>query len=836
MIKRVLFMLFGAAATAALFCSAAVSYGADSRIGRKISDLLKNMTLDEKVTLIAGGGYDTYPIKRLGIPRLRMCDGPVGVRQGKATAFPSSICMAATWNPEMVHKISSAIAEEAKAKGKNVLLAPCVNIQRVPMGGRNFESFGEDPYLASRMTVAYVKGLQDNRVIATVKHYACNNQERERTTIDAIIDERALREIYLPAFEAAVKEAGSWSIMAAYNKVNGHHCTENSHLLNDILKKEWGFKGYVVSDWGATHSTVNAANCGLDLEMPRCDFFNRDLIDAVKGGEVKESVIDDKVRRILRAMFWLGLFENKQPDDNGSLNTPEHRQVALESAREGIVLLKNSGGILPIRLNKTKSIAIIGPNASVNRYGGGGSSAVSSFYSVSLSEALRKSVGTRTTLNCATGCQLEDKTIAVESSALFTTDNNIAVNGLKAEYYDNKFFTGKPVLTRVDRQVDFNWRDGAPAKGIAPSNFSVKWTGRLVAPASDLYELQLASDDGSRLYLDGKLLIDNWGDHPFDLESARVNLEAGRSYDLRIEYYQSWGESAVKFGWVRSGQLLNEAVEAAKNSEIVILCVGFSWKSESEGSDRKDLNLPYYQRELIEKVIAANKNTIIVLNSGAPVLMEKWIDAVPALIEAWYPGQEGGSAVADILLGDCNPSGRLPMTFPKRWEDCSAYATYPGKDGKTHYSEGIFVGYRHFDKQGTDVLFPFGYGLSYTTFRYSNLSITPKGTLGSKVDVEVSFDLKNTGQREGAETAQLYIRDTESSVERPIKELKGFLRVNLKPGETKKVTFKLNKRMAIGGQYGVLYPRQQFRKLLQWNEFRRRTLWRGQHQSGKGAI
>lgn len=743
------------------------------------------MSISDKITLIAGSDMDTYSIERLGIPRLKMCDGPVGVRRGQATAFPSSICMAATWDPEMIYSISSAIAEEAKAKGRNMSLAPCVNILRVPMGGRNFESFGEDPYLASRMAVAYVKGLQDNNVIATVKHYACNNQERERGSINVKVDERALREIYLPAFEAAVKEGGSWSVMAAYNKVNGYYCSENDHLLNDILKKEWAFKGFVVSDWGATHSAIDAANHGLDLEMPKGDFFNDDLADAVRSGDVKESVIDDKVRRILRAIFWLGLFDAKTAASGGALDTPEHRQTAFQSAREGMVLLKNSGALLPIDTGKIKSIAVIGPNASVNRYAGGGSSAVTPFYSISLLDALKKRLGGKTAINYAPGCVTENELSPVESSAL---------KGLTGEYFNNRDLSGRPALTRIERQVNFNWRGDSPAKKIHADGFSARWKGKLSVPASDEYELQLASDDGSRLYLNGELIVDNWGDHSYEIKGVKVKLEAGKSYDLLIEYYDHWGEAAVRFGWARTGQLLHEAVEAAKKSDMAIVCAGLSWKFESEGSDRRDMSLPDYQEDLIKAVAAANKNTVVVLNNGAPITMDKWIDAVPALIESWYAGQEGGNAAADILLGDYNPSGKLPMTFPRRWEDCSAYGSYPGEGGETFYSDGIFVGYRHFDRKEANVLFPFGYGLSYTTFEYSNLSIKPDLVSDGKIDIEVSFDLKNTGRRQGAETAQLYIRDIESSLERPVKELKGFKRVELEPGQAKRVTFRLNRR------------------------------------------
>lgn len=765
---------------------------AEVQIDEKIEDLLKKMTLEEKVTLIAGNDMETYPIERLGIPSIKMADGPVGVREGISTSFPSSISMAASWDIDLINKIGWALAREVKAKGRHMLLAPCVNINRVPMGGRNFESFGEDPYLTSRLTVSYVKGLQDHNVIATPKHYACNNQEWERGSIDVKVDERTLREIYLPAFEAAVKEAGALSVMAAYNKVNGFHCSENDYLLNDILKKEWGFKGFVVSDWGATHSVVNAANFGLDLEMPRGDYFNGNLVRAVKAGEVKESVIDDKVRRLLRVTFLAGIFDKKSDPDRG-VDTPEHRQIALKTAQEGIVLLKNERGVLPLNINQIKSIAVIGPNAAVNRYGGGGSSEITPFYSVSPLEALQNKVADKVAINYAIGCSLEGELSTIGSSFLFTTSDNKKVNGLLGEYFDNKDLQGEAILKRVDKQINFDWGGGSPGEGIKPDRFSVRWTGKLIPDSSGEYEFSIISDDGVRLYLNERLLIDNWRDQAAEVKKATTTLEAGKEYDLRIEYYENWGGAIIRLGWGKPGELLAEAINAAKKSDAVIICAGLSKRFEAESFDRKNLDLPDPQNELIKKISEANKNTIVVLNSGAPVLMNEWIDKVPVVVEAWYPGQEGGNAIADVLLGNFNPCGKLPVTFPLKWEDCPAYPTYPGKEGRTYYSEGIFVGYRYFDKKNIKTLFPFGHGLSYTTFQYSNIKITPNAVSDSEV-VNVSFDLKNTGNREGAEIVQLYIKDAESSVERPIKELKRFQRVYLKPGETTKVSFRLDKR------------------------------------------
>ncbi len=775
--------------------SGTILYGEDLQVEKKIDELINKMTLSEKVTLIGGNGMETYTIGRLGIPKLKMDDGPVGVaRAGPVTAFPSAVCMAATWDPDVAYKMSTALSEELKAKDKNMSLAPCVNIHRIPMGGRNFESYGEDPYLSSRLVVAYVKGLQDNKVVATVKHYACNNQEWERGTIDVIIDERALREIYLPAFEAAVKEGGSWSVMCSYNKINGYHASENDHLLNDILKKEWGFKGFVVSDWGATHSTVNAANYGLDLEMPKGDNFNASLVTAVKNGQVKESVIDDKVRRILRAMFWLGLFDANPAPVHGNLNTLEHKQVALQISREGIVLLKNSGGILPIDINKVKSIAVIGPNAAINRFGGGGSSEVTPAYTVSPLEGLKKKLGDKVAINYALGCKLDGETTPIESSAVYTVFDGKKVNGFLGEYFNNQQLSGTPALSRVDKQINFNWGDAVPANGVPKEHFSARWTAKLTPPKTGAYELSLRSDDGSRLFLGGKEIINSWQDHGEETKSASVTLEAGKEYDLRVEFYENTGNAVCKLGWDIPSELANQAAEVAKRSDIAIVFIGLSSRIESENFDRQDINLPDNQNELVKKVAAANKNTIVVLNTGAPVAMSDWVDNVPALIEMWYPGQEGGNAIADVLLGDYNPSGKLPTTFPLKWEDCSAYSNYPGKNGKVVYAEGIFVGYRYFDKQGTKVLFPFGHGLSYSTFEYSNLTITPGTVQGGNINVEASFDLKNTSQRAGAEVAQLYIREVAPGVERPVMELKGFKRVDVKPGETVRVTIRLDKR------------------------------------------
>jgi beta-glucosidase len=767
---------------------------ADPETEKSISDLIGQMTLEEKVKLLAGKDMDTFPIERLGIPALKMADGPVGVRSGSATAFPSSISMAASWDTDLLNKIGWALARETKGKGRAMLLGPCINMHRVPMGGRNFESFGEDPYLSGKLAVSYIKGVQGENVIATVKHYACNNQEWERGSINVIVDERALREIYLPAFEAAIKEGGSWSIMAAYNKVNGFHCTENNHLVNEILKDEWGFKGFMVSDWCSTHSTVNAANFGLDVEMPDRAFFNQKLVEAVKNGRVKESVIDDKVRRVLRAMFFARLFDKDPAPDTGEVNTQAIKEVALQGAREGIVLLKNEKNVLPIDVTKIKSIAVIGPNAADARTGGGGSSSVTPFYSVSPLDGLKGLLGDKVTVNYSLGCKFDDEVPPVPSSALITTHNGEMVNGLLGEYFNNIDLKGEPALKRVDRQINFDWQEKAPGSGLGIDNFSVRWTGKLVPSAAREIDLIAMSDDGMRIWFDGKLLLDDWKDHAPEIKRMSLKVEAGKEYGLRVEYYERGGGAVAKLGWDSPKELIDEAAAVAKKSDLAIIFGGLSAKFECEGYDRANMDLPDNQNALIARVAAANKNTIVVLNTGAAVAMSKWIDKVPAVVEAWYPGQECGNAIADVLLGSYNPGGKLPTTFPVKWEDSPAYGNYPGGNGRVTYAEGVFVGYRYFDTKNIKVLFPFGHGLSYTTFAYGNIKITPNAISGDDFIVNVSADIKNTGKREGAEVVQLYVSDEEASVPRPVKELKGFQRVVLKPGETKTVNFRLNKR------------------------------------------
>lgn len=753
-------------------------------VDKRVEDLLARMTLEEKIDLLGGTGFATKPNSRLGIPELRMTDGPVGVRWGKSTAFPVSIAMAATWNPELVNGIGAAIGRETKGHARHVILGPCVNIVRIPQGGRNFESFGEDPYLTSRMVVPYIQGVQKEGVAATVKHFAANNQEEERMYADVMITDRALNEIYLPSFKAAVQEADVLTVMCSYNKLNHKFASENDYLLNDKLKREWGFKGLVMSDWGAVHSSLPVARGGLDLEMPTGKFLNKTtLLLPVQNGAVPLSTIEDKVKRILTVIFKLGLFDNPEWKENPSLiNSEDNKKIAYETSKASIVLLKNEQNILPLKQETLKTLAIIGPNAAFARTGGGGSAYVDAIDPVSPIEGLKSRLAKNVKIEYSQGVTFGEDIKSIEPEFLFT-DQSQKQNGLNAEYYDNKNLGGDVKFKRVDKNIDFKFGDGGPGNGIGDDNFSIRWSGYVKAPETGEFEFTTVTDDGVRFWFEDKLVIDVWRNQAPAPYSFKGNLEKGKLYKIKMEYYEDGGGASAILGWKNAkDDLINDAVALAKKSDAVILFVGTSYQIETEGKDRDDLFLPGGQDMLIEKVLEVNKNVIVVISSGAPIVMNRWIEKVNGIVEMWFGGNEGGNAIADVLLGNYNPSGKLPATFPKRWEDCSAYSTYKSFPARTYYADDIYVGYRHFDKNKIEPLFPFGFGLSYTTFGYSNLKVDNSGYMTS-----VSFDLTNSGKIKGEEVAQLYLSALDSRVDRPVKELKAFKKVELNPGETKNV-------------------------------------------------
>lgn len=761
-------------------------------IDARVEQILSKMTLEEKIDYI--GGYNDFYIRaipRLGVPEMKMADGPVGVRNyGRSTAYPAGIAMAASWDTDLVKRIGTSMGKDARARGVHFLLAPGMNIYRAPMCGRNFEYFGEDPFLASRIAVADIKGIQSQGVIATAKHFMGNNQEWDRHRVSSDIDERAMREIYLPAFEASVKEAKVGAIMDSYNLINGVHATQNVYLNTEIAKKEWGFRGIIMSDWDATYDGVAAANGGMDIEMPNGKFMNRStLLPAIQSGKLSEATIDDKVRRILRTALEFGFFGREQTDKSLPLDNPEARQIALDGARGSMVLLKNNG-ILPLQTAKYKNIAVLGPNAGRAVTGAGGSSLVEPFSAVTLLDAVKAVAGPSTKITYSPGVQLVSE-IFDETKVTTTADGN--TQGFVGQYFNNTEMKGEPVLTRNDQHLSFNWGEGSYVEGGKTDEFSARWIGYFKPTQTGSHQFYISGDDGFRLFVDDKLVVEQWQYQGETLVSRSLNLEAGKTYKIRIEYFEGTGQAKIGFG-ISSGSSreLAKAKELASKADLVILAIGFDSMKEGEGADRP-FELPDEQLSLIRSVMDANKKVVTVLNAGGSVDTNGWLDKTSALLYAWYPGQGGSTAAAEILFGKVNPSGRLPFSFEREWKNNPTFSSYYDKDNnkRVAYTEGVFLGYRHFDKSETKPLFPFGYGLSYTTFKYSNLKVTPATT---NAPVTVSFDVTNAGKRAGSEVAQVYVSDKHSKIERPVKELKGFSKTALKPGETRTVTVLLDSR------------------------------------------
>jgi beta-glucosidase len=693
-------LLLAALSALALAAAAAPDPGSPPYLDRslgteaRIDDLMGRLTLEEKIGLVhANGLFRSGGVPRLGIPYLWTDDGPQGVREEVgltswkplgdtddfATALPPGVAIAATWNPDLAEECGRVIGEEACLRGKNVMLGPAMNIVRTPLCGRNYDYYGEDPWLAGRIAVGYVKGMQTEDTVACVKHFAVNNQEQDRWRVDVDVDERTLREIYLPAFEASVKEGGAMAIMGAYNKFRGEYCSQNQHLLNDILKGEWGFRGAVISDWGATHDTREAVTKGLDLEMgsrgPYEDYhLAKAFLDGVKNGTYPVALLDDKVRRNLRVLLASGALDGRRP---GSLNTPAHQDAAFRTAEESLVLLKNEGALLPLDPAKVRSVAVIGDDAVRTFAAGGNSAGVKAFHEVT------------------------------------------ALDG---------------IIARAGRAMNITYSEGYRQPEVKRAS---------VADAAGVRRMEIVS---------------------LPPEEAKV--------------------------------LADRAVLAAQSADVAVVVAGYVHQShmDDEGTDRVDLSLPAGQAELIARVSAANPRTIVVLMTGSAVSTDPWLPRVPSVLEAWYGGSEAGRALAAVLFGDVSPSGRLPVTFPRSLADTPAAQggprDYPGVDGTVHYDEGILVGYRWYDTRKIEPLYPFGFGLSYTTFAYSNLRVSSDKAAAATF----TLDVTNTGSRAASEVVQLYVRDAHARVPRPDKELKAFAKVALAPGETRTVKLGLNPR------------------------------------------
>ena len=762
-----------------------------------IDDLLAKMTLDEKISMLAGADvWHSVAVPHLGIPQFKTTDGPNGARgawgsmASPSVATPVGIALGATWNPDLVEKVGNVLADELKAKGAHILLAPTVNIHRTPIAGRNFECYSEDPFLNGMLASAYIKGIQDNGVGACIKHFVANDQEFERFSISSEVDERTLREIYLEPFRLAIRKSNPWAVMSSYNRVNGIYACEYDHTLLEILKGEWGYDGIVMSDWFGTYDE-DVSTSGLDLEMPGPARWMANMLvkKALANGKLTEEALNDKVRRLLGVLEKAGLFENPTLQPERGENKPQHRKIIREAAREAIVLLKNDG-TLPLK--KVKSIAVIGPYANAAQILGGGSSSVTPHYVVTPFEGIKNRAGKKIKVDYAPGCHIYKNLPAPAPETLSTEDGRL---GLSLDLFNGTECSGAPVYSEVTTHVQHGWFHYS-VPNVDQESFSMRMEGFFTPKESGIHTLALSGVGWSKLYLDERLIIDHSHDSDMGKQLvAEVELKGGKSYPIKVEYYWKGNPRwrSVNLGHQPPQPLdtIAEAVKLAKKADVVVLVAGLNGEWEAEGFDRVDMKLPGEQNELIRQVAKANKNTIVVLNVGSPVEMP-WVDKVPAILQLWYDSQEQGNALADVLFGDVNPSGKLPTTFPVRLEDNPAYINYPGENGKVRYGEGIFVGYRYYDKKDIAPLFPFGHGLSYTKFKYSNLklsakSITPNDTLKVKVDVT------NTGKVAGKEIVQLYVRDVKSTFARPEKELKAFEKVELKPKQTKTVTFILDR-------------------------------------------
>jgi beta-glucosidase len=777
-----------------LLSGAAAASPTDTEVEARADALLAKLTLEEKVALMAGGSaFGTAAIPRLGIPALVLSDGPNGVRSGDevpATVFPTGSALGATWDTAVVQAVGSAIGREARALGVQVMLGPNVNIQRSPLGGRNFEMYSEDPLLSGRLGAAFVTGVQGEGVGTSVKHFVGNEQELHRLTSSSNVGERALREIYLRPFELIVREAHPWTVMASYNRLNGAYMTENS-LIRQVLKGEWGFEGLLMSDWGAVHTTASAASAGTDLEMPGPPKeFGAPLLAAAQAGQVPQAVIDEAARRMLRTVVRSGVMDGSR-HPAGELRSARNHDAALAAARESITLLRNEGGLLPLSAAGLHTLAVIGPDADVPLYEGGGSASVVPGV-ISTPLAQLQAIAPAVRIVYSRGVDNDEVPPPIDPRLLSPTAER-RQQGLSYHYFDNADFKGRPV-----RQGTATYFDATMIAGHL-AQLSARLDGYLWPQQTGTYQLSLSQIGAGHLYIDDQEVI---GPHtgtelPPQLDFGptvrvgSIRLEAGRGYRLRVEYVSAPPFHSLHVGLRVPVDGIGAAVALARSADAAVVFVGSSRSTETEGRDRAAMALPGAQDELVQAVLRANPRTVVVVEGGAPYALP-WSGQAPAILQAWLDGEAGPQAMAEVLFGAVNPSGKLPTSFPKRLADTPAYLYYDsGPDAD--YGEGVFVGYRYYDTKGIEPAFPFGHGLSYTTFAYRNLVVP--GRVGQGGKVEVSVDIANTGVRDGAEIVQLYVGDEAThAVVSPEKELRAFRRVSLRPGESQTVRFSLTPR------------------------------------------
>lgn len=766
----------------------------------RLADLMSLMTVDEKIHQLTNQA-DAIP--RLGIREYNYWSEALhGLLASGATSFPQCVALGSTWDPDLVYRVATAISDEARVvnliRGKGLTYwSPTLNIARDPRWGRNEESYSEDPYLLSRMGVAFIKGMQGDdsyylKTISTPKHFMANNEEERRHTGSSDVDMRSMFEYYLPAFRQAIVEGKAYSIMGAYNEVNHVPCNANTFLLTDLLRRKWGFEGYVVSDCGAisdmvfghhffktgTEAAARSILAGCDLD---CGWeYRRDLKAAIDQGLLDTKDIDRALERVLSARFRLGEFDPPEMVPYTSipkekLDSKEHRDLALEAAQKSIVLLKNKG-TLPLKNDKIRSIAVIGPNAAEAQLG-----IYSGFPNVQVSplegiteKAASLGIKVEYTLGCTIGGGLLRPVEPQYFAKVEGTDNT----GVKAEYFDNMKLSGTPVVARIDSMIDFTFGTKSPAPGVPEDQFSIRWRGKIIPPDT-IYHVGTSADDGSRLYLDGKLIINDWIEHGEKPNSAKVRLIPGKEYEIVFEYFENGLAASARLTWDLGQKDFSKAENVAARNDVVILVLGISPGLSQEELDRKEIELPQVQRDLIAEVASVNANIVFVLVNGGPVALAGTENKAEAIVEAWYAGEFGGRAIADVLFGDVNPGGKLPETFYASTQQLPPMSDY---DLINHPRT-----YMYFDQP---VLYPFGHGLSYTQFEYSNLEFN-SSKIKKDDEIEVQFTVQNSGKMKGDEVAQIYVRDVNASIKVPINQLKRFQRITLSPGEHKTLTFKI---------------------------------------------
>lgn len=768
----------------------------------RIDALLAQMTLAEKVALLSGADFwSIAPNARLGIGALRVSDGPNGARGGgsliggvKTAAFPVGIALGATWNPDLIGEIGAALAMQVKSKNAHVLLAPTVNIHRSVTNGRNFECYSEDPILTAALAVAYINGLQGQGVAATIKHFVGNESEIERTSISSDISERALREVYLVPFEAAVKQAKTWAVMSSYNRLNGTFTSENHWLLTQVLRDDWGFDGVVMSDWFGSHTTAPTVNAGLDLEMPGPTRDRGEkLIAAVAAGEVSEESVTQRARAMLRLMARVGSLDDNRPFAETALDRAEDRALIRRAGAEGAVLLKNEGGLLPLPV--TGTLAVIGPNAKVAQIMGGGSAQLNPHYAISPYEGIVAVLGA--------------ETVSYEAGCTNHRWEPVLHGPITAQFFAGRNCQGPAIHTEIMDTAEAFWIPGLGHGRVDMGNFSARLCGQFTPTHSGMHRLGVFSAGYARVYVNGTLVANAWDgwtkgrtffEEGCDEVVGEVMLTAGQPADVTIEFANrpadrlAFSALRVGIGYPMGDAEIANAAAAAAAADRAVVFVGRSGQWDTEGSDLPDIRLPGRQDELVAAVLKANPNTVVVLQTGGPVEMP-WLAKAPALLQFWYAGQETGNAVADVLFGRAEPTGRLPQTFPVRWQDNPAHSqdplVYPGLNGHVRYDEDVFVGYRHYLRNGTAPLFPFGFGLTYTCFALHGAQVSHDATGQLTAQITVA----NTGDRDGTAVVQLYIAPPQNGqTPRPARALKGFSKLALAPGEMRDIALHLNPR------------------------------------------